>query len=453
MLLPVGLTYNENRERTVSVESVTNMQPEVTYGGRQPVSLITCPSLTQFSAGNANASEGRGIHVAGGVPYAVLGNYLYSFDSSGNATSHGVIDGSGIVSMSSSFTELHIAVFDTGYIFNLGTQVLTKITDADYFQGYSTAFLNGRFISEDPSPTTGGRFGYSDLLDGTSWQGLDYATAERKTDDAVAVWAFGEGLIIFGTNSIEFWSGDASGYVPVPGALLPFGLLARRSVAEAGGVLFFLDSDGQVRAMEGYNAQVVSTPAVQTALASDTSAEGCAYVFEGKTIYEISTSSITLCFDATTSALVGKPVWFKKSTSASRWKGRGAAFAYGKWLQLAHDDGKVYELSRSAIPDAREFTVMIPVDDDSRQWRILDEIELIGRTGTGVEESPQIMLRLSRNNGFVYNEEKLAGLGTVGKYAERVRWRRLGRFQQMALKFRQTDAYDWTVLGVRLRGR
>ena len=52
MLLPAGLTYNENREKTISVENVINLQPEVTFGGRQPISFVTSPGMKEFSTGN-----------------------------------------------------------------------------------------------------------------------------------------------------------------------------------------------------------------------------------------------------------------------------------------------------------------------------------------------------------------------------------------------------------------
>jgi hypothetical protein len=452
MLLP--LSYNANRERTVSVESLVNLQPEVTFGGRQPVALVTCPGLKQFSMAT-NPGIGRGIIESRGTLYAVIGSYLYKFSSSGSATVVGNVFGAGLVGMSTSGTEIHIAASGSGYICDTNTETVTTITDPDYPAGTTSAFINGRFVTDDPTPGLLGRFYYSGLLDGSDWDALDFATSERKSDDAEAVWAFGESLVIFGTRSVEFWQGVADGYLPVPGALLPFGLLAKRSVAEAAGTLFFLDSDGQVRQMQGYQASIVSTPAVQFALAADSTAEGCAYVYEGRTIYEISTSTVTLAFDATSSAQLGRPVWFKRQTADGRHKQRGAVYCYGKTLSLGYDDGKVYELSRDVIPDVREFTVAIPVDDDARAWRVLDEVELVGRTGTGAipDVDPQVMLRISTDNGYTEGEEKWVGLGTVGDYARRVRWRRLGRFLQMSMTFRQTDQYDWTVLGVRLRGR
>lgn len=455
MLIPAAITYNANREKMADVQDVVNMQPEFTYGGRQPVAMVTCPGLGSFSAATGTASEGRGAIAVNGALYAVIGSSLYKFTDAGVATNLGSIDGSGICGMSASLTEIHISVFDTGFIFDIGAETITKITAAGYPEGYTTCFIGGRFVTEDPTPGTAGRFYYSGLLDGSTWNELDFATAERKTDDALAVWSTAESLLVFGTRSIEFWVPTASGFDPVTNAVLPYGLLSRWSIAEAAGAIFFLDSNGQVRVMSGYNSQVVSTTAVEALIGMSETAEGCAYVFDGKVIYELSTASATICYDLTTSQQVGKPMWFQKRASESRWTGRHCVFAHDKLLQLGYADKNVYELSRTTIPDEREFTVMIPVDDDARRWSRLDEIELICRTGTGAipDTDPQVMLRLSRDNGYVKDEEKWEGVGTIGKYAERVRWRRFGRFLQASMTFRMTDAYDWTVFGVRLRGR
>lgn len=461
MLLPVGISYNKNREKTISVENVINLQPEVTFGGRQPVALITTPGLDVFATPSTTTNAvGRAIIFVRGKYYAVIGRRLYKIDpTTGDFFDLGAIDGTGICGMSASQTEIHIAVLGTGYFFNIGTEVLLPISDLDYPQGKTSAFQNGRFVTEDPTAGTGGRFFFSELLDANDWSALDFATAERKTDDTIAVASFGDTLLVCGTGSIEFWSADALGFIPVGGGLLPYGLSAIRSITQISNSLYFLDSNGQVRSLRGYQAQVISTPAVEEALDNDPDAEAFSYVFEGKEILEISTSSITLCYDMTSSQMIGKPIWFEKQTiksqKAIRHRARGFAQNTGQMLVLSFDDGSVYEITRDVIPDVREFTIMPPVNDGVKDWNILDEVELLGRTGTGAipDVDPQVIMSISRNNGFVFGEQDWNGLGTVGDYAKRVRWRRLGRFQQMAIKFRQTDPYDWTILGVRIRGR
>lgn len=451
MLLPVGLSYNEHPERTVSVESLLNMQPEFTFGGRAQVILRSCPGLREFSAGNVNAEEGRGLIACAGTLYAVLGKYLYSIDASGAATQIDRIDGSGMVGMSENGQLIHITCGTKEYLYDVFDQTLTVPSKTAY--GYTTAYLNGRFQTEDSDATDQGRFYYSDV-NGANWQDIDFATAEQKTDDAIALFAHKGILWVMGTGSCEPWGSDASGPIAIPGAFVNVGIAGRRAVAAADEYMGFLASDGSFRIVQGYNAQRVSTPAVEQALGSDESAECLAYVEQGHTVFEVSTASLTLCYDLTESQRIGRQVWFKKSTSDGRHASRGCVYCYGKLLTLSPSDGSVYELTRDVYPDVREFVMPHLSEDVDRRWQVLDEIELVQRAGTGSipDGASQVMGRLSRDGGYSWGEERWADEGTVGRYGTRVRWRRLGRFRQLAMRFRKTDQTEWTVLGVHIRG-
>lgn len=451
MLVPVGLAFNGHPEQTVSVENLVNLQPEFTHGGRQQVALRSCPGLTAFATVDLNATEGRGMVVVRGVLYCVVGRYLYKVASDATVTQYGRIDGTGMVGMSDNGEIIHITTGGKDYLFDVNTEALTVPSRTVY--GYTTAYLNGRFYSEDPDATDQGRFYFSDI-DGTGWADLDFATAEQKTDDALAVFAHKGALIVFGTRSTEFWGSDADGPVPVVGAYLNVGIAGRRAVASADEVVGFLASDGSFRLLQGYNSQRVSTTAVEVQLDTDPDAEVLAYIEQGHTVFEVSTASVTLCYDYTQSQLLGKPVWFEKQSDSGRHIARGCVQCYGKLLVLSTTDGKVYEMSRSVYPDVREFTLPHFSDDANRTWHVLDELELVQRTGTGAiaDGTSQVMMRASRDGGKTWGEERWANEGTVGRYDSRVRWRRLGRYRQVAAKFRKTDQTEWTILGVFARG-
>lgn len=452
MPLPVGLSYNAHPERWVSLESLTNMQPEVSFGGRQQVILRSCPGLSEFSAGNTGATEGRGCVVSGGVLWAVIGSYLYQISSNGTATQHDYIAGSGPVGMSTDGDNIHIAIGTAEFAFNITTEVLTTVTKTAY--GYTTAYHNGRFITEDADATSQGRIYYSDVADPTTWSDVDFATAEQKTDNARAVFAHKGVLLVFGSDSVGFWGSDATGPIPVVGAYLNVGLAGRRAVAAADEIVGFLASDGAFRIISGYNSERVSTPAVEAALDADSAAEVCAYVEQGHTVFEVSTTSLTLCYDLTESQRIGRPVWFKKESATSRHKARFYVRCYDKVLCLSATDGRVYELTRDTYPDVREFTVPTIANDDNRAWGVLNEVELIQRVGTAApaDETSYVMARVSRNNGLTWGDEKWADEGQQGNATARVRYRRLGRFRNMSMKFRKTDQTEWTVLGVFVRG-
>jgi hypothetical protein len=259
---------------------------------------------------------------------------------------------------------------------------------------------------------------------------------------------------VFGAESVEYWRGDATGFLPITGTTQPIGLAAKYSVGQIENSVCFLANDGSVRTMSGYQTTSISTPAVEAALNSDPDTECITYREQGHTIFEFSTSSITLCYDASQSKLLGRHVWFEKSHSAGRNNISASVYAFGKNLVGSISDGTIYELTRAAYPDAREFTLPSIADDNSLRWNKLDRLELICRTGTGAvpDEQPKMMLRASRDNGYTYGEERWADMGTLGQYATRVKWRRFGRFLNMNLKFRLTDQTDLTVIGVNANG-
>lgn len=455
MQIPLGLGYNEHPERFVSVENTLNMQPEASFGGRSPVILRSCPGLSQFSVGNTAATEGRGGVFVNNTLFVVLGKYLYSVDSGGTATQIGRVDGSGRCGMEATSDEVFIATGGTDYVYDIANGTLASESTSP--NSRSLAMVNGRFVKPDPEATgpSAGRFYWSDVLDGTTWNALNFATAEQKPDRSIAVAGLGNTLLLFGEETMEPWRGDADGFVPITGAAQPFGIAGELALAQADGMVCFLSNDGSVRITNGSRPQRVSTPAVEAALAADSATECCAYKEEGHTVFEFSTATKTLCYDHAASQVMGKPVWFEKSTNDSRHKACWYVYGFGKTLAVADDDGKVYELTRSAYPDARQFTIPHLVDDANRQWSRLDLIELLCRTGSGAipDNDPQVMLTISRDHGYTWGEERWVGLGTIGKYNTRARWRRLGRFLQMTLRFRLTDQVDWTVTGIHARGR
>lgn len=454
MLVPMGLQYNKHPEKMVSVENCINMQPEFSRGGRSQVVLRSTPGLDLFSVIEATGKRCRGLSFVGGVLYAVAGKSLYAVQSNGDKREIGRINGFNAVSISASGEELYLSTGVSNYHYVIATGTLAVVTTAPI--GFTSTFLNGRFVAEDPTATgdTAGRFYWSDLLDATTWNALNYATAEQKPDRTNRVEAYGNVLVVFGAESIEYWRGDAAGFLPITGTTQPIGLAGRYAAAQIDNNMCFLANDGSVRTMNGYQTVRISTPAVEAALNADPDTECIAYSEEGHTIFEFSTASITLCYDAQQSKLLGRPVWFEKLSNDSRNKMSNVIFAFGKNIAGAIDDGTLYELTRSVYPDAREFTLPTIADDNSRAWNKLDRLELICRTGTGAvpDVQPKMMLRVSRDNGYKYGEERWADLGTTGKYGTRVKWRRFGRFLQMNMNFRLTDQVELTVMGVNVNG-
>ena len=471
MQFPIGLTFNAHPERTVSVENVINMQPEATPRGRSQYVLRSCPGLREF-VGVGGSRRVRGMIEVRGLLYVVAGPVLYRINADLTVDEFTYIDGSGPVGISTNGTEIHLAAGEAGFIFNVLTEEVIPITDEAYPTAYTSAFVAGRFVVEDAESQ--GKFCWSEQYDGTNWNGLDFATAELLPDPVIAVYGRGQTATVFGSQTTEFWRPSEAGFSPIPGSGQRMGLRSRASVAETDNVIFYHASDGSFRAMSGYQPMRISTANVEAATSEWRDAEGFCYTLDGHAVYEVSSPAYdrTFCYDLTESQRLGEPIWFEKRSGIDEAEGRHrasfSAVAFGKTLVGDAQAGIVWELTHAAAPDFAEFYTPHITDPQNHQRRRLAKLELLCRTGqtarvdeAGWDEdwgvfygggneqiSPNVMLRLSRDNGFTWGEEKWRPLGVDGQFDARVLFRRLGQFRQVAAHFRITQPVPFTVIGL-----
>ena len=98
-ILPIANGYYESDSLPISAQECINFYPNI----------VQAPALNQETLFGTDGIEqvayassleiNRGAHEMNGVPYFVIGNTLYSMDSSNVLTTRGTIAGSGLVSM------------------------------------------------------------------------------------------------------------------------------------------------------------------------------------------------------------------------------------------------------------------------------------------------------------------------------------------------------------------
>lgn len=483
MQLPIGLTFNAHPDKTVGVENLVNVQPEATPRGRSQYVLRSCPGLSSFVDLDSDKPV-RGMIEVRGLLYVVAGPVLYRVNADLTVNSFTYVDGRGPVGISTNGKQIHIAAGDAGFIYDVETEVLQNILDSAYPTAYTSAFVAGRFVVEDADSQ--GKFFWSDLYDGLTWNGLNFATAEQLPDPVVAVYGRGDSVAVFGTQTTEFWAPSEDGFSPIQGSGQRMGIRSRASLAEVDGVLFFHAADGSFRAMSGYQPQRISTPNIEAAISEWTDAEGFCYSLDGHTVYEVASPAYdrTFCYDLTESQRLQAPVWFERRSGVgqteTRHRARFSAVCFGKTLVGDSITGQVWDLSHANSPDFAEFYTPYLTDPDNHRRLILDRLELICRTGVGAIKpefpfpggvlkwleagagtagepineydaptvKPHCMLRLSRDNGRIWGEDKWRELKTVGQYDARVIWRRLGQFRQIAAHFRVAQKVPFIVIGL-----
>jgi hypothetical protein len=246
---------------------MVNLFPEIIpEGGKEPGFLNRAPGLRLL----ANMGDGpiRGLWQFGGYAYAVSGEVLYKIDSLWRTTPIGTVSGAtGPVSMSDNGTQLFVACNGPSFIYNSLTNQFAQITDPDFPGAVTVGYLNGYFVFNEPNSQ---RLWITELLDGTSIDPLDFASAEGSPDGLISVLVSHREAWLFGTNSVEVWydSGAADfPLTPVQGAFNEIGCIAAFSVAKLDNGIFWLGADargqGIVYRANGYTAQRVSTHAIE----------------------------------------------------------------------------------------------------------------------------------------------------------------------------------------------
>lgn len=320
----------------------------------------------------------------------------------------------------------------------------------------SICAIAGRFVVNDQ--TNKGRFRWSDALDYTTWDGLNFATAESIPDPLVAVYAWRGELLLFGTNSIEFWAPTDVGFQRTQGSGAEWGLAAQETIRDVDGQLFFLarnaGSDAKVVALNGYQPQQVSDPDVEYDInkSGGSGVSACVVRKSGATFYVLNLPSKTWAYNATSG------VWDEWQTDDGRFAGQISFYAYGRQMMTDYRNSSVYGIDADAYVDGD--SPMVRQLDTRHVFHDMDrltvwELRLDVETGVGLIEGqgsdPQIMLQVSRDNGHTFGSELWKSLGAMGEYKKPVVWRALGRARDFVLRFKVADPVKVVLIGASMR--
>lgn len=433
--------------------------PSLPFNGCFPLTTpVTEPSTSQVTVGPAYFSGGAliqysplGALVATTPVFAGVGRVRVA--TLGAAPIGTPLAVSGIAVSGSEAATVSIGATGTataapmpvGSAFPLGTGSITVVAS--------------RFVAVDPSAI--GRFRWSAVGDGSTWNALDFATADSVADELVGVFEAGGELLLFGSNSLEFWApyaGGASGQQPfirVAGSTLQWGCEAIDTICKTGrGVTFLGSSNGgnpQVVALSGYQAEVVSTPEVEASILASGAWTGAAAFFcvtAGHQFYVLNLQKTSWAYDLTTQT------WSQWQTSWGRFAGQYAC-ASGSALYVS--DASVpalYTLSPSYYADGGALLTRQVISRHA--WTnlarlSLREVAIDCETGVGLDgiqqgTIPQLMLQWSKDGGHTWGNEAWVTLGAIGRYLARAVWRGLGRSRDWVFRLTVTDPVKVVVI-------
>ena len=454
---------------------MVNLFPEIVpEGGKEPGFLNRTPGLQfQQTIGTgpiralwAHQTNGSDFYVVSGVQfYKVTG-------LTATPTLLGTVSGTGPVSIADNGTQIFLACNGPSYIYNEVTNVFAQITDPDFPGAVTVGYLDGYFVFNEPDSQ---KVWVTQLLDGTSVDPLDFASAEGSPDGLVAVNVDHREAWLFGTDSIEVWYDAGQADFPltrIQGAFNEIGCVAAFSIAKLDNGLFWLGTDargqGIVYRANGYTGVRVSTHAIEYAIAQyGNISDAIAYTYqqEGHAFYVLTfpSANATWVYDVATQAWHERAGWDTSLGQFTRHRSNCQCNFGGNTVVGDYENGNIYTLSLNVYADnggiqkwLRSWRA-IPTGQNTLKRTAQHSLQLDCESGTGLVtgqgSDPEIMLRWSDDGGHTWSNEHLSKMGKIGEYYRRVFWRRLGmtlKLRDRVYEISMTDPVKTAIMGAEL---
>lgn len=464
----LGATYVA-RSVNAACSRMVNLFPEIVpEGGKELGFLTRCPGLRLLAT--VGAGPIRGVYTYGGLGFVVSGTEFYRINSSYTATKVGNIAGGTSVSMADNGTQLFIACNGPSYVYNLNTGVLTQITDVDFPGAKTVGYIDGYFVFNEPNSQ---RIWTTALLEGTSVDALDFASAEGAPDDIVGLIVDHREIWVFGTQTVEVWydaGGEGFPLARQQGAFNEIGCAAPYSIAKMDNGLFWLGSDargtGIVYRANGYKGDRISNHGMEWQIQrySDISdAIGYTYQQDGHSFYVLvfPTANTTWVYDVSTNSWHERAGW--RAGRFIRHRGNCQMFFNGETTIGDFENGNIYAFDLDTYSDNGEIQRWL------RSWRALPagqnnlnrtaqhalQIDIEAGVGlvSGQGEDPSVLLRWSDDGGHTWSSGKRNTLGKIGEYFKRVIFRRLGMTEKLrdrVYELSGTDPVKIAIMGAKL---
>lgn len=325
--------------------------------------------------------------------------------------------------------------------------------------------LDGRFIVNQPNSD---QFNWSAPFDPTSWDALDFASAENLNDALMRPIVLERELYLIGQQSTEVWASVATDEVfdRVQGTYIPYGTIAPETAAVIGQSLIWLSRDqngqGIVIRVRGLQSKRVSTHAIEEEISTYsviTDAYAWVYQQQGHEFYVLSfpTAQKTWVYDltydnwherASTVWVAGTETPGPASKVQEHHIGRCHAYFQGmNVIGSRIDNGDLLKLDPATYSEAVTITSLSTTNAyeivrtrtsphvfANADFHTVSRIEIglqpgVGLTGSADPQDvdPQAALRVSKDGGENWGPQRLASMGKVGKYKTRIGWNRQGR--------------------------
>ena len=306
--------------------------------------------------------------------------------------------------------------------------------------------------------------------------GLSFASKFTGPDNLISLICDHGQVYLLGETSSEVWADVGTfpfAFQRIPGSSSQQGIAAAFSVARLGNSFAYLSKNNRGQAeiviMNGYFPTRISTHAVENTLVDQNISDAVAYTYqlEGHETYVISfpTLDLTWAFDVTTS-LWHKWLWVDSNNVYHRHRTQCSALFQGVVLAGDWQNGQIYKLDLTNYTDNGDTIRRLRraphlVSDLQREY--FEELQIQFQPGVGltgittplngevVGANPQAMLRWSNDGGSTWSSEHWASIGLIGKYQNRIIWRRLGWSRDRIFEVVVTDPIKAVIVSANLK--
>jgi hypothetical protein len=330
------------------------------------------------------------------------------------------------------------------------------------FTPRSLTWQDGYFIASELYKNT-----FYVSYDGWTWDAADVASAESDMDQIVRVISNNRQLWLFGTDTLEIWynSGDVFPFTRISGGVSNTGLAAEQSVEKIDSNLVWIDNRLQVRIATGIQSKVISSRKIDRLLQSFTKVDDAfalSYVVNGHWFYHLTfpTENKTLVYDHTTEMWHEQAYLYDDTDNTNlgllglgKHRINSYAFFDGKHIVGDYFNENLYYMAPDVFDDngreiVRELDTL--TFEDNGNLVNIPEIRVeFAETGdvpaTGQGSDPQCMLKISRNGGKTWGNEKWAAMGKIGEYDKRILWLSNGSGRHCVLRLRVTEPIQTTM--------
>jgi hypothetical protein len=411
-------------------------------GANRPYALVRAPGIVSWTT--VGTGPIVAMHVSLGYLWVVSGSKLYRVDSNKVVTEIGTVGAASRVDIDNNISTIVVVNQPNAYYYDTTTGTFGQITDADFTaRGASDVeFLDNYLLFLEPGT---GRFFWSDVGTATSFNSLNFATAEGSPDNLLGIKVDHRQLILLGETTAEIWEpiGGTAAFARAANGFIEQGCFNGRTAAKLDNTVFWLGQDYTVRALRGSTPERVSQAGIEQALGSVTIGSGLAWTYtqEGHIFYVLQFPERTFVYDATTKE------WHDRQTYGHNfWLPWCHAQAFG--LELVGDvsSNRVGYLSPTTYSDwgttqRMSWTYQPVYADANRAFH--DRLEVVCETGVGLTSGqgadPEIMMEVSDDGGVTYSSIPNRKLGRIGEYRHRVFWNQLGSAYQRVYRGAITD--------------